>query len=254
MSFITLMIFDEPSRQPLPTSPDLEEVRYVALKGLSSLVPGGGELFGLLTSPLARRRDMWLEDLERRLRDLEGRIEGFRFENLTENEEFVSATAQASQSALKTHQVEKLEALKNAVLNVAAGGEPDVNRQAVFLDLIDRFTPLHLALLRFFQCPNDYIAAKGIKVAPERDRQPVYLLLLDCIPGLQAQVASPVEGRDGAISQFLDIVVTELADTALVSPDLKNAYQTPPPYPRWTTHLGDDFLDFINPPINGAQA
>ena len=46
----------------------------------------GAELVGLLSSPVAQRRDAWLESLERRLHDLEGRVVGFRFDDLGQNE------------------------------------------------------------------------------------------------------------------------------------------------------------------------
>ena len=147
-------IFDEPSKKPLPKTPDLYEVRHVALKAVASLVPGGSELVGLLTSPLAQRRDDWFEDLERRLRDLEGRVEGFRFDDLRNNEQFISATLQATQAAIKTHQKEKLEALRNAVLNVAIGQSPGDDLQLIFLTIIDAFTPKHLQVLRFLTDRN----------------------------------------------------------------------------------------------------
>ncbi len=78
-----------------------------------------GELGLLLTPPLTRRRDNFFEDAVRRLRDLEKRVDGFRFEDLANDERFISAMVQATQAALRTHQQEKLDALRNAVLNVA---------------------------------------------------------------------------------------------------------------------------------------
>ena len=133
-----MAIFDERSREPLP-QPTLEDVGHAARKGLVSMIPfvggAGSELLGLLSSPLSQRRDDWWTDLERRLRDLEGRVDGFRFDDLEKNEQFVSATLQATQAALKTHQVEKLEALRNAVLNVAVGSAPSEDLQFVFLSL-----------------------------------------------------------------------------------------------------------------------
>ena len=104
-------IFDEPSRQPLP-QPTFEDVAHAGRKGLLSLIPFvggvGSELLGLLSSPVAERRDDWFADLERRLRDLKGRVQGFRFDDLGQNQQFVSATLQATQAALRTHQAEKL--------------------------------------------------------------------------------------------------------------------------------------------------
>jgi hypothetical protein len=86
---------------------------------------------------LSRRRDEWLTDLARRLHDLEGQVNSFHFDDLANNDQFVSATAQATQAALQTHNKEKLEALRNAVLNTALQREPDNDQQAVFLALIE---------------------------------------------------------------------------------------------------------------------
>jgi len=160
-----MAIFDEPSREPLP-QPTVEDVAHAGGKGLLSVIPivGGvaSELLGLLSSPVVQRRDDWFADLERRLRELEGRVDGFRFDDLAQNEQFVSATLQATQVALRTHQPEKREALRNAVLNISLGKAPVDDRQSVFLNLIDRFTPLHLRVLRFLKndapkpdSPND---------------------------------------------------------------------------------------------------
>jgi hypothetical protein len=92
-------IFDEPCRQPLP-QPTFEDVKQSVGKGLASMIPfvggAGSELIGLLSSPVAQRRDDWFEDLARRLHDLEGRVAGFKFDDLANNEQFVSATLQAT--------------------------------------------------------------------------------------------------------------------------------------------------------------
>ncbi len=147
-----MAIFDEPSREPLPQV-TFEDVAHAGRKGLLSMIPfvGGveAELLGLLSSPLAQRRDDWWEDLERRLRNLEGQVEGFRFDDLGKNEQFVSATLHATQVALRTHQAEKLEALRNAVLNIAIGNAPSEDLQMVFLNLVDSFTPMHMKALSF---------------------------------------------------------------------------------------------------------
>ncbi len=63
-----MAIFDEPSRQPLP-HPTFEDVKHSVGKGLASMIPfvggAGSELIGLLSSPVAQRRDDWFEDLAR---------------------------------------------------------------------------------------------------------------------------------------------------------------------------------------------
>jgi hypothetical protein len=150
-------IFDEPSRQELPM-PQLEDVRHATVKGLLAIVPGVGgaasELLGLLSSPIAQRRDDWFSDLARRLRDLESHVKGFHFEDLAKNDQVVSAIAYATHAALRTHQAEKLDALRNVVLNVASGNSLPEDLQLIFLNLVDTFTPKHLQVLSFFEHPD----------------------------------------------------------------------------------------------------
>ena len=62
MLFIPVALFDEPSKQPQPSEPTLEDHRFALIKGgLSSLPFVGGALprkWGLLLiAPLSRRRD-----------------------------------------------------------------------------------------------------------------------------------------------------------------------------------------------------
>jgi hypothetical protein len=146
---------------------------HTATKAGLSLIPHVGgpaaEFFSLvLAPPLERRRDAWLEDLYRRFRQLEEKVESFRFEDLQHNEAFVSATLQATQAALRTHEQQKLEALGNAVLNVALGRTADEEKQLVFLGLIDIFTVTHLEILRLFANPSDYPSARRAELRERR--------------------------------------------------------------------------------------
>lgn len=148
-------LFDEASRRELPIQPNLDDVRVAAIKVGVAAIPVVGDAFaealGLVLMPsLNRRRDDWFRDLARRLHDLETKVDGFRFEELATNEQFASATVQATQAVLRTHQEEKVEALQNAVLNVAAGSAPNEDLQSIFLNWVDRLTALHLRLLKQF--------------------------------------------------------------------------------------------------------
>ncbi len=87
-----------------------------------------------------------------KLQDLEAK--GLKLDELGNNEEFVSAVMHASQIALRTHQAAKLDALRNAIINVAKGQAPDEALQNVFLNLVDSFTELHLRILKVFQTPT----------------------------------------------------------------------------------------------------
>jgi hypothetical protein len=123
----------------------------IVKSGVSMIPIFGGpatELFGAVTSAvLGRRRDEWFEQLRLRVNDLTHVVEGLNWEGLTNNEAFTSAVLQAATAALKTSATDKREALRNAVLNVAAGTAPDEDTQSMFLALVDALTPMHLRLL-----------------------------------------------------------------------------------------------------------
>jgi hypothetical protein len=144
--------------EPCPEPTAIDYFAGIVKLGISAIPDWGGpasELFGLLTAPLlGKRRDEWFEELRTRLNELSLKVEGLTIQSLAQNEQFVSATLQATQAALRTNQQEKREALRNAVLNVAAGNAPEQDMQSILLDLVDDFTPIHLQVLHFFQAPE----------------------------------------------------------------------------------------------------
>lgn len=124
--------------------------------GLSAIPVVGGpavELFQhLIQPPLERRRGEWMAAVGEKLQELENR--GIDIEALGQKEEFVSAVMHASQIALRTHQDEKREALRNAVFNVASGQSPGEALEHMFFEWIDSLSVLHLQILKLFQSPT----------------------------------------------------------------------------------------------------
>jgi hypothetical protein len=259
-----MAIFDEPSREALP-QPTFEDVVHTGRKLLVSMIPvlgaAGSELLNLLSTPLAQRRDAWLDDLARRLRDLEGRVDGFRFDELVHNEQFISATLQATQAALKTRQKQKLNALRNAVVNVALGKDHNANRQAQLLSLVDRFTDAHLILLQFFHDPAGHFERTGIPVPAVSIGANLlaYQLVCAALPELHQELQSPSEARTAAAFQMFEVLFDDLTSAKLIRLQrvkdneawvIPRFSTQPPPYPvnTVTTDLGNDFLAFITEP------
>jgi len=135
--------------------------------GLSTAPFVGGPLVEFFTMviapPLAIRRDAWLIEIFTRLKKLEDEIEGFDIENLAKNENFISTLLYATQVAMRTHQKEKLDALRNAVVSSAIRPTIDENLQIMFLNLVDRYTRWHLILLQFSDNPRRYGKDRGIQ-------------------------------------------------------------------------------------------
>ena len=121
------------------------------MKAALSAIPVVGspaaELFELvLTPPLSKRRDEWMESVAKRLEGVEAKVDSMR-----DDPAFVTTLMHATQIALRTHQEDKLEALRNAVVKSAIGKAPTEDLRALFLNLVDEFTPTHLRILRLFQ-------------------------------------------------------------------------------------------------------
>jgi hypothetical protein len=151
--------------------PSAVDTAHTAAKAVLALIPWAGgsaaEIFGaIVTPPLQKRRDKLIEDVVKGLEELREKRPELNWDELLKSDQFITATLHATQTALKNHQREKLEALRNAVLNAAIGTNLDEDLQIVFLRYIDELTPWHLRILGYFQDPAVWLKQHGIK-APE---------------------------------------------------------------------------------------
>lgn len=140
----------------VPTQSKADAAHTLVKAGLSAIPIIGGpavELFQyVIQPPLEKRRGEWMAQVGEKLHELENN--GLDLDELQNDEKFVSAVMHASQIALRTHQQAKLEALQNAIVNIANGQAPEETLQHVFLNLVDSFTELHLQILKTFQSPT----------------------------------------------------------------------------------------------------
>jgi len=163
---------------------------------LSAIPYAGGaavELFNLvLAPPIQRRRDSWLNDLGERISKLEQ--EGhLKVEDLPNNEEFISTIMQATLAAIRNHQKEKIDALRNAVLNTALGAAPEDAKREMFLAFVDGFSVVHLSILNALsECDTNDHSASGIKTSITGITERVMQLLPD-LPGGRALAQVAVE-------------------------------------------------------------
>ncbi len=141
---------------PEPTDADIAQGAARATLAAMPLIGGPvtEALSIFLVSPVARRRDAWFKNLADGFDELEAKVDGFRTENLQNQERIISAVIQATRSALGAHQREKLDALRNAILNIALSKTPDEEREIFFLNLIELFSVTHLEILRLFANPR----------------------------------------------------------------------------------------------------
>lgn len=104
-----------------------------------------------------------MQSIAEGLKALEVKVDGFKIESVAGNAAFVTTVMQTSQIAMRNHQKEKLEALRNAVLN-AALEPPEEGVQAVLLSFIDIATSWHLKVLNFYHNPESRLKELGIEL------------------------------------------------------------------------------------------
>lgn len=131
-------------------------VAALAKSGVSALSIHSGthaETFQYVVQlPLEHRRQDWTESVGERLSMLEAK--GVNLEELQSNEIFITAVMQASAAAIRTHQVSKIEALRNAIINIASGKGPEETIQHMLLSMIDQFSDMHIRVLQFAKDPS----------------------------------------------------------------------------------------------------
>jgi hypothetical protein len=215
----------------------------------------GVTLFDLVTVPArSKRLSDFCEGLRLGFNELSQKVDGLTPETLVENDGFLSAFAQAAQAALKSHQKEKLDALRNAVLNVAIGKEPDGNRQQYFLALVDRFSETHLQVIKLLNDPARYFQMLGQTVPTLNHVKPK--MLINQVVG-QAFPSLRKSSEDASVFQFIEGILSDLVSSHLVAFERNQETWAVPafaikagggPIGKMTTDLGEAFLAFITAP------
>lgn len=171
----------------------------------------------------------WLNSIADSLSKLEERVDEFQIESLARDPEFTSAMLQASAIAIRNHDEEKLEALRNAVLNTAVRTNDSNDEHALFISLIDTVTPWHLRILAFLR-DKEAIRSK-------RDKLPFPDWSMGGVSTVLGHVYPELSGR----RSFYDLIVTDLNRAGLATIDSLHVTGTRAGYmlAKQTTDLGD---------------
>jgi hypothetical protein len=215
------------------------DVAYAVTKAVVSGVPivGGpaAELVGLVFGPpLEKRREKWLEQLAEAVKGVQEKVSELTPEKLSEDEAFVTTALRTTEIAIRTHQQEKLEALRNAVVNAALPDAPDETMQQIFLNHVDNLTPLHLRILAFFNDPRGWGEKNSITYPNWTMGSPATVL---------EQSMSELAGQRG----FYDHIVNDLEQRGLMpSGGLHTTMTSHGMFSQRTTPHGRQFLQFVS--------
>lgn len=211
-------------------------VYAIAKAGLGSIPLVGAAASELLTlivaPPIESRRNAWLLSIGEKLRQLENE-KRLDVAQLQSNEQFIDAVLQATTFAIKTNDLEKVKALQNALINTALGESPDAVKSAIFLNLVNDFTSLHIKILDFVDNPEEWYST--------RDRRPPNLmsgglitLIVDAYPDLKTK------------SDLVNIIWEDLKRAGFHrSGDLGTMMTSGGLLASRTTEMGREFLKFI---------
>lgn len=224
------------------------------LKATVSALPVVGGALGEFVSfvigdPAQERRDAFMRDLYERIQKLATVNERATDEQLHENAQFQATFIQAAQTAARTVQNEKKAILRNAVLN-AAVGDIDENVRQIFMQFIERFTPMHVSLLAALHSPADFLDEKKM----------TEVVSVDGALGELARAAVPSLSNSWDLfpSLLADLEAAKLLDAnRLEALRLYNSYPAKikigsTRFEACTTKLGKAFLLFISDPETGS--
>jgi hypothetical protein len=219
----------------LPQPEDGDTLRAAIEKGIEQ-VPVAGPITTFITSrfwaPSASRRlEEWLKDFAD---DFDKHCGDCKVENLVNDEAFISASIQVARIVVATHQKEKREYLRNALLNIATGKSTDEIKQQMFLNAVEAFTPAHVKAL------NLIWRGPGLGVRWDENRIPIAQRNY----GAAIEILAPeVKGQPSLIGAIL----TDLRNrgfSTLDRPDLSF------PQGGVITGLGVEFLNFVLNPAD----
>lgn len=194
-------------------------------------------LNAIVTPPLEKRRQQWMENVGEALREIEA-SKGINLEDLQNNDVFLDVVLQASQVALRSSQDEKLDALRNAVLNAALPSSPEESMQQMFLSFIDFLTVWHLKILDLLDSPEEWAQKNGMSFS-DIGMGGVSTLIERGFPELRNR------------RHFYDQLGKDLYSRGLINGDNFHITDTGHGLMQSkTTSMGKTFLQYIKNPIN----
>ncbi len=232
----------ENNKKYTPPKAGSDDVAYATVKAGISMIPVAGapasELLGLIvTPPLEKRRSEWMESIGNGLLELEQKV-NIVLQELQNNDKFIDTAMDATQIAIRTSEKDKLEALKNALLNSALPNSPDESLRKMFFSFIDTFGVFHIKFLELFQNPRNWF--------PEHGMQYQEIVMSGALSHLIERAFPSLRNN----RELYDQIWKDLYLRGLVSTEGLHTMMTASGVEaKRTTGIGDAFLDFISSPL-----
>lgn len=219
-----------------------EIAERVAEAGLSAVPIVGGALAVAFEEAVGyrinKRREEWIAGLAAKVDDLLARLGGADFAHLTDDPRFVDAVVMTTRTVDHTHQEEKLEALRNAVLNSVSADAPDADTQAILLGLLDRLTASHLRFLTLWNDPRAWFEERGLTPLPS----------LPGLPGSRIQTVEAGMPETKGRQDFIRMLSYDLNVAGLMTAEVDGMVSQTSRMDRLTSELGTQLVHIISRP------
>jgi len=191
----------------------------------------------VVTPSLEKRRGEWMNEVAEALRKLEDNNK-CRIEELGSNEKFIDVLLQASYTAMRTSDKEKITALRNAVLNSALPNPPYDSRQQLFIQWVDSLTVWHLKIL--------YLLADPLRWFKENNRKPPEYSISSSISQLINDAYKELTNQN----DLCTLIGKDLYNHGLIGTDSFNTMMSASgAFAHRATKLGQEFIGFITTPV-----
>ncbi len=232
-------------RKPIDeaSKPGLSDAGLAVVRAAAGSIPVVGaaaqELIAfVVTPPLERRRNEWLNRLAVDLDELQRKVDAFDVAALSENEDFISAITAGVTVATRSAQEEKRDLLRNAVINSALGRVPLFDMQSVFIGYLEYLSPLHVQLLWAFENPRVALEKAGSRLEES--------LFMSAAP---SQVVEELFPQLKGQRDVYDFLWQDLFQRRLVNSDSLHGMMTKEGVlSARTSALGNQFLAFLSEP------
>jgi len=222
-----------------PPEPPKTELIDKALSGGLSSFPFVGGIVGAfyqhyIEAPFSKRKLNWERELVDVVNELASRVDA-----LTDDDVLLDAMINATNVAQTTSRQEKIQSLRNGILNSVAPGAPTADEQARFFRLVGELTPSHIVVLRFLEHPGAALERSGGRW-PEPGIHSAHVSL-----GEMLEVVAPHVNADQG---WRDLLVYDLAGARLCVGfnTLEDTWTEPSDTRTFATPLGSRFLRFIS--------
>jgi hypothetical protein len=227
-----------------PTSDAKDKIYNVVKMSVALLSLDAPDVFSMIVKPpLEKRLEDWQVSVVEKLAELDERLNSITIENLSQNRVFITAIANVTPLVLRTHREDKLDALRNIVLNAALPNAPHDDLQIMFIQMVDTFTSWHVTLLKFFAHPKWYIQLDYPESLDDIPAEEAIEKLMSIFPELKQQPAFTNKVvNDLSYNRLIALPEVRLDKRGIVSDDS-------PVDPNIITELGKQFLNFTKSPL-----